>query len=132
MKDIYKVSGIIIVDRKLLFTRAKDKDFFIDPGGKIEDGETAEQALVRELKEELSIDVDESTLEPFGNFEGEDPGKRVHMQVFLVKEWRGDIKPAAEIAELRWVTLANPNGVTLGTIFGGRVLPMLHKQGLVD
>ena len=57
MADIHKAAGIIIQDRKLLFARAKDMDFFIDPGGKIEPDETAKQALVRELKEELAIDV---------------------------------------------------------------------------
>jgi hypothetical protein len=42
MNDIYKAAGIIIHERKLLFTRAQDMEFFIDPGGKIEKGETAE------------------------------------------------------------------------------------------
>jgi len=45
MTGIYKAAGIIIQNRTLLFTRAKDMDFFIDPGGKIESGETAKLAL---------------------------------------------------------------------------------------
>lgn len=49
-QDIYESAGIIIVDRKLLFTRAKDMEIFIDPGDQIEANETPEQALVRELK----------------------------------------------------------------------------------
>lgn len=134
-QDIYKAAGIIIEDRKLLFTRAKDMDFFIDPGGKIEEGETAKQALVRELKEELGIDVDEADLEPFDEFVAEaanHKGKSVNMQAFIVKKWKGTIQPSAEIEELRWLTSNLPTDTQVGSIFGGRVLPKLHEQGLVD
>jgi len=135
MADIYKAAGIIIQDRKLLFTRAQDMDFFIDPGGKIEPGETAKQALVRELKEELDIDVAETDLEPFGNFTAEaanNKGKTVHMQAFIVKKWSGTITASAEIEELRWLTADLPNDIQVGSIFGGKVLPKLKEQGLVD
>lgn len=134
-QDIYKAAGIIIQGRKLLFTRAKDMDFFIDPGGKIEEGETAKQALVRELKEELSIDVDESNLEFFGEFVAEaanQKGKTVNMQAFIVTKWQGTIMPNAEIEELRWLTSTLPTDIQVGSIFGGKVLPKLHEQGLVD
>ena len=110
-------------------------DFFIDPGGKIEQGETAKQALVRELKEELSIDVDESDLEFFGEFVAEaanHKGKTVNMQAFIVKKWQGTIRSDAEIEELRWLTSNLPTDIQVGSIFGGKVLPKLHKQGLVD
>lgn len=133
-QDIYKAAGIIIQDRKLLFTRAKDMEFFIDPGGKIEEGETARQALVRELKEELNINVEESDLEYFGEFVAEaanHKGKTVNMQAFIVKKWRGEIVPSAEIEELRWLTSNLPNDIQVGSIFGGKVLPKLHEQGLV-
>jgi 8-oxo-dGTP diphosphatase len=82
-------------------------DFFIDPGGKIEKGETVKQALVRELKEGLSIDVDEHDLKFFGEFvagAANHKGKIVNMQVFIVKKWQGTITPDAEIEELRWLT----------------------------
>lgn len=134
-QDIYKAAGIIIQDRKLLFTRAKDMNFFIDPGGKIEEDETAEQALVRELKEELSIDVAESDLEFFGEFVAEaanHKGKTVNMKAFIVKKWQGTIVPDSEIEELCWLTSDLPADVQVGSIFGGKVLPKLHEQGLVD
>jgi 8-oxo-dGTP diphosphatase len=134
-QDIYKAAGIIIQNHKLLFTRAKDMDFFIDPGGKIEQGETAKQALVRELKEELSINVDESDLEFFGEFVAEaanHKGKTVNMQAFIVKKWQGTIMPDAEIEELRWLTSSLPTDIQVGSIFGGKVLPRLREQGLVD
>jgi len=135
MNDIYKAAGIIIVDRKLLFTRAEDMEVFIDPGGKIEAGETAKQALIRELKEELSIDVDESDLEPFGEYTAEaanHSGRTVHMQAFMVKKWRGKIIASAEIEELRWLTSDLPTDIKVGSIFGGQILPKLHEHGLVN
>ncbi|HUC89888.1 MAG TPA: NUDIX domain-containing protein [Patescibacteria group bacterium] len=133
--DIYKAAGIVIQDHKLLFTRADGMDFFIDPGGKIEPGETAEQALVRELKEELDITVSEADLEPFGEFTAEaanHKGKTVHMQAFIVKKWAGTIKASAEVKELRWLTSDIPTDIQVGSIFGGKVLPRLKQQGLVD
>ena len=66
--DIHKAAGIIVRDRKLLVERSKGKKFFIAPGGSIEPGETAEQALTRELKEEFQIIVKEEDLVTFGTF----------------------------------------------------------------
>ena len=135
MDDIYKSAGIIIQNRKLLFTRAEGMEFFIDPGGKIEKGESAKQALVRELKEELSIEVKMSDLEFFGEYTAEaanHKGKTVHMKAFMVNEWHGEIKPSAEIEELRWLTSELPDDIQVGSIFGGKVLPALHSKGLVD
>jgi mutator protein MutT len=135
MDDIHKAGGILIQDRKLLFVRNKDTEFFIDPGGKIEPGETPTQALVRELKEEVSIDVDEADLEPFGSFIAEaanHPGRQIHMQVFMVKKWRGEIKLASEIAEMRWLTSDLPTDIKTGSIFGHQVLPLLKEKDLVD
>lgn len=63
--DIHKAAGIIIRNRKLLVEKSKNKEFFISPGGSIEDGETPKQALVRDLKEEFQIDVDERDLRDF-------------------------------------------------------------------
>lgn len=135
MAAIYKAAGIIIKDRKLLFTRAEGMDFFIDPGGKIEAGETAKQALVRELQEELGITVDEADLEPFGEYVAEaanNKGKTVHMQAFIVKKYTGTITASSEIEELRWLTSDIPADIQVGSIFGGKVLPKLKEQGLVD
>jgi 8-oxo-dGTP pyrophosphatase MutT (NUDIX family) len=61
--DIHKASGIIIVDRKVLVERSVGKEYFVHPGGKLEPGETSKQAVVRELKEELQIGVQEDDLE---------------------------------------------------------------------
>lgn len=134
-QTIYNTAGIIIQNGKLLFTRASDTEFFLPPGGKIEKGETGKQALVRELKEELSVDVNESDLEFFGEFIADsvkNQGKTTNMQVYVVKKWQGVIAPDSEIEELRWLSSSLPTDIQLGSIFGGKVLPKLHEQGLVD
>ncbi len=133
--DIYKAAGIIIKDRKMLVERSQGKPAFIGPGGRIDNGETAKQALVRELNEEFQIDVAEPDLEPFGRFSAEaanHPGQQVHMDVFLVNHWAGDISPAAEIEEIMWLTSDLPTNVTLGSIFAHDIMPKLKAQDLID
>ncbi len=56
-KVIDKLAWIFIKDGKLLMVRSKGKELFYLPGGKREAGESDEQALVREIKEEISVDL---------------------------------------------------------------------------
>ncbi|HSX36124.1 MAG TPA: NUDIX domain-containing protein [Patescibacteria group bacterium] len=133
--DIYKAAGVIIKDRKVLFERSQGKPAFIAPGGRIEAGETVTEALKRELSEEFQIDVDEADLEPFGTFSADaanHPSQQVHMQVFIVKKWRGEVTPASEVAEVRWLNSQLPNDIELGSIFAHEVVPRLKKEGLID
>ena len=133
--DIYKAAGIIIQNRRALAERSAGKPAFVQPGGRIEPGETARQALVRELKEEFSIDVQETDLEPFGTYSAKaanHPGQQVHMQVFMVTSWRGDIRPDNEVEELLWLSSEPPEGVEIGSIFVHDILPKLKREGLID
>lgn len=132
---IEKAAGIILQNRKMLVERSYNKPFFISPGGQIEPGETATQALVRELKEEFTIDVAKQDLEPFATYTADaanHPGKTVRMQVFMVKKWRGTITPSSEVEQIMWLTSDLPKGVNVGNIFGHQVLPELKRRDLVD
>jgi 8-oxo-dGTP diphosphatase len=133
--DIYKASGIIIVARKVLVERSAGKEYFIHPGGKIEAGETPKQAVIRELKEEFSIDVDEKDLEEFDHNTApaaNSPEVDVHMDVFLVKKWHGEIKPDREVQEMRWLTSDVPKDIKIGSIMEHETIPKLKAEDLID
>ena len=133
--DIHKAGGILIKDRRFLVTRNRGKDIFYAPGGKLEKSESPEEALIRELKEELSITVEEKDLEPFGTFTAPSAGDESHtieMQVFRVNAWQGTITPTEEIKELAWISSTPPPTMKLGSIFGHKVLPRLKQQGLIE
>jgi 8-oxo-dGTP pyrophosphatase MutT (NUDIX family) len=54
----YRVAGIAIHDGMVLLHRAGDEPFWTLPGGRAEMGETSEQTILRELREELSIEAE--------------------------------------------------------------------------
>ena len=72
------------------------------PGGKVEPGERPEQALIRELKEELDIDVKESCLAPFVFASHAYDSFHLLMPLYLCRRWDG-VVAAREHDALAWV-----------------------------
>ncbi len=72
------------------------------PGGKIEPDERPEQALIRELKEELSIDVAESCLAPLTFASHAYVDFHLLMPLYVCRRWKGDVI-SSEGQQLKWV-----------------------------
>jgi 8-oxo-dGTP diphosphatase len=133
--QIHKAAGVIIKDRKALVEKSKTKEFFLAPGGKIEKGETPKQALVRELKEEVDIDVFEDDLEVFGTFYDKAAGQEhliMREEVFLVKKWQGEPRANSEVEKIAWIDSKIPADMKLGSTFTEKIIPLLKREKLID
>ena len=72
------------------------------PGGKIEAGESPEAAIIRELGEELGIEVAPACLAPFAFASHAYDGFHLLMPLYLCRRWRGEITPR-EGQSIAWV-----------------------------
>lgn len=67
-KYIDKLAFIYIKDKKVLVTLSRGKNVWYIPGGKRNREENDEEALIREVKEELSVDLVKETVKKYGVF----------------------------------------------------------------
>ncbi|MGO5160063.1 MULTISPECIES: NUDIX hydrolase [unclassified Bilifractor] len=104
---IDKIAYLYLSDGKILSSRSKGKDTWYIPGGKREGTETDIETLVREIKEELSVNIKPETAKLYGVFEaqahGHAEGVVVRMTCYTA-EFKGELKASSEIEELRWLT----------------------------
>ncbi|MDV5170072.1 NUDIX domain-containing protein [Photobacterium rosenbergii] len=106
IKVIDKLAWVLIKDGKLLVVRSKGKELFYLPGGKREAGESDQQALVREIKEELSVELDSKSIKYMETFIAQADGKAEGVSVKLTcyfADFSGELLPDAEIEELKFI-----------------------------
>mmetsp|Transcript_22209 Transcript_22209/g.37096 ORF Transcript_22209/g.37096 Transcript_22209/m.37096 type:complete len:133 (-) Transcript_22209:277-675(-) len=132
MSFIDKLALIVVSERKTLAARTRGEEIFFTPGGKREPGETDEEALVREIKEELSVDIVTDTIKPFGVFTaqafGKPEGTMVRITCFTA-DYVGTPIPGSEIEELRFISTAERNSTT---VTGQLILDDLKMKNLID
>lgn len=105
MKSIEVVAAIIKHDNKIFTTRrgyGEFKDMWEFPGGKVEAGETREDALIREIKEELELDINIS--EFLTTIDYNYPNFHLIMHCFFCGICGGELHLNAH-NDAKWVTL---------------------------
>jgi 8-oxo-dGTP diphosphatase len=114
MKVIDKLAWIELKDKQILCTRSIGKDKYYIPGGKREVGESDVDALCREILEELSVELDETSINFVGVFEaqahGQPEGTIVRMTCYRAA-YLGTLAAAAEIEEMRWLRFGDKDKV---------------------
>ena len=131
-KYIDKLAFIDIRDKKVLSTLSKGKDIWYIPGGKREIGETDHNALIRELKEELSVEIIPDTITYFGTFEaqahGKPEGTMVRMSCYEAK-YDGVLNASAEVGEYKYVGY---DWKEKSSPVDQLIFDFLHKKNLIE
>jgi 8-oxo-dGTP pyrophosphatase MutT (NUDIX family) len=129
---IDKLAWICIKERQLLATRTKGKEILYLPGGKREVGESDEAALIREINEELTVDLVPTSIRHARTFEapahGRPAGTMVRMTCYRA-DFMGDLTPAAEINARYWIQQHDAFRCSEAV---RQVLDWLTTEGLVD
>lgn len=128
MPDIF-VSAAVITDAtgRVLVVRKQGTTRFMQPGGKPELGETPAQTLLRELHEELGIELAETDLRPLGRFisaAANEPGHRVIADAFATTIDPATVSVQAELAELRWITPDDVDALPMAPLSIEHLLPL--------
>lgn len=134
-KKIFIAAAIILDDDgNMLLVRKRNTEFFMQPGGKIEPTEAPEMALIRELNEELQIDVlveDLVSLGQFTDIAANEPDHIIVAEMFSIKKVQGDILPAAEIEEVAWFSPADSH-LNLAPLTRNKIVPLLSCPGAIS
>ncbi|TCT05885.1 8-oxo-dGTP diphosphatase [Tepidamorphus gemmatus] len=98
--------ALVDVDGRVLITRRPEGKSMAGlwefPGGKVEPGERPADALIRELAEELGIEVKDACLAPLTFASHDYENFHLLMPLFVCRRWSGDVRPL-EGQQIAWV-----------------------------
>lgn len=121
-------AAIVNVDGRTLLVRKAGTSAFMQAGGKIDSGETADSALRREIREELGCELTGSPL-PLGIFRdvaANEAETEVVAEMFLVS-LESEPQVSSEIEELIWVTPDEARPLNLAPLTRNHVLPFVES-----
>ncbi|MDC3116281.1 8-oxo-dGTP diphosphatase MutT [Alphaproteobacteria bacterium] len=107
-KNLQIVVSIALINNEneiLLSKRPENKHlsgFWEFPGGKVEDGEIPEKALIREVKEELNIDINNKCIAPLSFSEFDYKNFQLLLLLYVCRRWDGE-PMSMENNKLEWV-----------------------------
>ncbi len=128
-----RVAALALVhERRVLMVTARGRDVHYMPGGKIDAGETAVEAVIREAREEVSVELDPTSVTPLfivtTQAHGEPEGRQVEMQLFAATTPDAP-RPSSEVDAVHWVTSADSH---LCPPAGAETLRRLRALDLID
>ncbi|TKV77063.1 NUDIX domain-containing protein [Rhizobium sp. AU243] len=126
-REIVIAAAVLLNERRqMLVVRKRGTTQFMQPGGKIDPGETPEQALHRELAEEIGLTLPENAARYEGVFREEaanETGTDVVAHTFIAR-LQTEVAPQAEIEEVRWLDLDRHTGITIAKLTETQMLPL--------
>ena len=130
---VEKLAWMPVRNRAVLFARSKKEPaLFYCVGGKREVGESDEQALLREAKEEAGVSLQPHTVQHVYTFEGPCHGYPEGTLLKMIcydAGYEGELLPSNEVAELAWFTSADTYRTTK---LGQDILQWYKEQNLID
>lgn len=125
---VLRVAAAIITDPngRTLLVRKRNSSAFMQAGGKIERGESAVDALSRELLEEIGLILDLGETEYLGSFRADaanEPDTVIRAEVFALTT-SVELMASGEIEELMWIDSDEPDGIELAPLTRDTILPL--------
>lgn len=131
-QNVLRIAAAVVIDPsgRSLVVRKHGSTVFMQPGGKVEPGESALDALTRELREELGLVVDPAETEYIGSYRAvaaNEPDTIVRAEVFYLTT--GELPVAgAEIEELLWIERGAEVSVDLAPLTRDSLLPLWESR----
>jgi 8-oxo-dGTP pyrophosphatase MutT (NUDIX family) len=128
---VIRIAAALLIgaDGRTLLVRKRGTQAFMQPGGKIDAGESPAQALARELHEELGLVIATEQVQFLGEFSAvaaNEPGFEVNCQLYRL-DVAQDLVPAAEIEEVVWIDAGSVDHLHLAPLTRDSILPLYRK-----
>ena len=126
-----KITFVTVKDRKVLFALETGNTIWYTPGGKRRTGESDSEVLCREVKEELSVDIQPDTIQHLTTLHPEvigKPGTFFNM-ICYTADYDGKLQPNSEIQKIDFISHKDKNLVAQG---GSLLLNYLKENDVID